>query len=119
MMVRGSPSLLARVLDNLLDNAERHAATTITIRLNPDPAQQHIVLSVIDDGSGIPVEDHQRVFERFTRLDDARTRNAGGSGLGLAIAHRITTTHHGTLTITPSSHGAHFTLRLPTQDTLL
>ena len=119
VFVHGSSSLLARVLGNLLDNAERHANSTITVRLSHDPDGGEAVLDVQDDGPGIPVEDHQRVFERFTRLDDARTRDAGGSGLGLAIAHRITTAHHGTLTLTPSVHGAHFTLRLPTQDTLL
>ncbi|MER5214782.1 HAMP domain-containing sensor histidine kinase [Streptomyces sp. NPDC002838] len=120
VLVYGSYSLLARVLGNLLDNAERHANSTITVRLSHDPDGGEAVLDVQDDGPGIPVEDHQRVFERFTRLDDARTRDAGGSGLGLAIAHRIATAHHGTLTLTltPSVHGAHFTLRLPTQDTL-
>ncbi|WP_234354542.1 sensor histidine kinase [Streptomyces sp. NRRL WC-3618] len=111
--VRGHPMLLARVLGNLLDNAERHANSTITVRLTHDRDGGEAVLDVQDDGPGIPLKDHQRVFERFTRLDDARTRDAGGSGLGLAIAHRITTTHHGTLTIRPSAHGAHFTLRFP------
>lgn len=114
--VQGHPLLLARVLGNLLDNAERHANSTITVRLTHDPDGGEAVLDVQDDGPGIPLKDHQRVFERFTRLDDARTRDAGGSGLGLAIAHRITTAHHGTLTITPSTHGAHsahFTLRFP------
>ncbi|WP_328688017.1 HAMP domain-containing histidine kinase [Streptomyces phaeochromogenes] len=119
VLVYGSYSLLARVLGNLLDNAERHANSTITVRLSNGPDRGEAVLDVQDDGPGIPVEDHQRVFERFTRLDDARARDAGGSGLGLAIAHRITSAHHGALTITPSTRGAHFTLRLPADGTLL
>jgi signal transduction histidine kinase len=112
--VRGRPALLARVLGNLLDNAERHAASTITVRLAHDTQHREAVLDVQDDGPGISQEDHQRIFERFTRLDDARARDTGGAGLGLAIAQRIATAHHSTLEITPSARGAHFTLRLPT-----
>ena len=112
--VNGQQALLARVLGNLLDNAERHAAGTITVRLAYDTEHRQAVLEVLDDGLGIPPEDHQRIFERFSRLDDARTRDDGGAGLGLAIAARIATTHHGTLTIAPSSQGARFLLRLPT-----
>jgi signal transduction histidine kinase len=110
----GSGNLLARVLGNLLDNAERHATSTITVRLTHHPDDHAVVMDVQDDGPGIPPGDHQRIFERFTRLDEARTRDTGGAGLGLAIAHRITTLHHGTLTLHPTTTGAHFTLRLPT-----
>jgi signal transduction histidine kinase len=112
--VHGHHALLGRVLGNLLDNAERHAASTVTVRLTHDRAGREAVLDVIDDGPGIPPEHRQRIFERFTRLDDARARDTGGAGLGLAIAHRVTTTHHGTLTLNPTGAGAHFTLRLPT-----
>ncbi|GGP54970.1 sensor histidine kinase [Streptomyces melanogenes] len=114
LTVRGHPALLTRVLGNLLENAERHATTSITIRLTHDTENQLAVLDVVDDGPGIPPRDHARVFERFTRLDSARPRHTGGTGLGLAIAHRITTLHHGTLTITPTARGAHLTTRLPT-----
>jgi signal transduction histidine kinase len=113
MTVRGSSSLLARVLENLFANAERHAATAITIRLTLDPEQQ-AVLSVIDDGPGIPAEHQAQIFERLTRLDGARAHDTGGAGLGLAIAHRIMAVHHGTLTLDPTATGAHFVARLPT-----
>jgi signal transduction histidine kinase len=116
VLVQGSRHLLARVLGNLLDNAERHTSSTIIVRLTHNQDTREAVLNVTDNGPGIPAGHHQRIFERFTRLDDARTRDTGGSGLGLAIAHRITTTHHGTLTITPATTGAHFTLRLPTHN---
>lgn len=115
--VQGHPALLARVLGNLLDNAERHATTTIDVRLTHDTDRHEAAIDVLDDGSGIPPDDRQRIFERFTRLDNARSRDTGGVGLGLAIAQRITTTHHGTLTLTPSTTGAHFTLRLPSTAT--
>ncbi|NUT48835.1 MAG: HAMP domain-containing histidine kinase [Saccharothrix sp.] len=93
--VRGRRALLERLLRNVLDNAERHATTTITVRLTT--TGNEAVLEVLDDGPGIPPADRDRVFNRFTRLDDARTRDTGGTGLGLPIARRIATTHGGTL----------------------
>jgi signal transduction histidine kinase len=112
--VQGHPALIARVLGNLLDNAERHATNTIDVRLTHDPRRREAIVDVLDDGPGVLPEDRRRIFERFTRLDNARARDTGGSGLGLAIAHHITTTHQGTLDIIPSTCGAHFTFRLPT-----
>ncbi|MBI0378124.1 HAMP domain-containing histidine kinase [Streptomyces albiflaviniger] len=114
ILVHGHRVLLARVLGNLLDNAERHATSTITVRLTHHPDRQQAILEVYDDGPGIPLEHHARVFERFTRLDDARAKDSGGAGLGLALAHHITTLHQGSLHITESSHGAHLTACLPT-----
>ncbi|MBQ0850718.1 HAMP domain-containing protein [Streptomyces sp. BH-SS-21] len=111
--VTGHPALLARVIGNLLDNAERYATSAIAVRLTHDTDHGTAVVDVVDDGPGIPPEDHERIFERFTRLDDARAQDTGGAGLGLAIAQRIATAHHGTLEITPRTRGAHFTLRLP------
>ncbi|GGZ87314.1 sensor histidine kinase [Streptomyces echinoruber] len=114
--VTGHRGLLARVLANLLDNAERHAATTITVTLALDHEHRQAVLDVANDGPSIPPEHQEKIFERFSRLDDARTRDAGGTGLGLAIARRITTLHHGTLTLAPGREdqaGARFTVRLP------
>ncbi|QFZ24444.1 HAMP domain-containing histidine kinase [Saccharothrix syringae] len=101
--VRGSRPLLDRLLGNLLDNAERHATTAITVRL--DAADDQAVLEVLDDGPGIPPEDRERVFDRFTRLDDARTRDTGGTGLGLSIARRIATNHHGMLQVIQRGRG--------------
>ncbi|MEU6594482.1 ATP-binding protein [Streptomyces sp. NPDC046881] len=117
--VTGHRGLLARVLANLLDNAERHAATTITVTLTLDHERRQAVLEVANDGPPIPPEHQETIFERFSRLDDARTRDAGGTGLGLAIARRITTLHHGTLSLSPGRPGpveqvgARFAVRLP------
>ncbi|MFJ9906539.1 sensor histidine kinase [Streptomyces sp. NPDC101152] len=113
--VTGHPGLLARVLANLLDNAERHAATTITVALALDHERGQAVLEVANDGPPIPPEHRETIFERFSRLDDARSRDAGGTGLGLAIARRITTLHHGTLALAADDEeraGARFTVRL-------
>lgn len=111
VVVIGDLQRLTRVLANLLDNAERHAKSTITVtvRREPDAA----VLEVLDDGPGIPPEHREVVFQRFTRLDTARSRDAGGTGLGLAIARQIAESHGGTLTIEDSLSGARFVLRLP------
>ncbi|MEV7868324.1 HAMP domain-containing sensor histidine kinase [Streptomyces sp. NPDC088124] len=109
--VLGNPDEYERLLRNLLDNAARHAAHRIQITVRNQDAQ--VVLTVHDDGPGVPTEDAERVFERFVRLDDARSRDQGGTGLGLAIARDLAHRHRGTLTLTPRTLGACFQLRLP------
>jgi signal transduction histidine kinase len=105
---------ITRLLANLLDNAERHATSKITVSVRADGSMA--IMEVIDDGAGIAVEHREKVFDRFTRLDAARNRDAGGTGLGLAIAREIAEAHEGTLTIQDSECGARFVLRLPVFD---
>ncbi|MFF8287741.1 ATP-binding protein [Streptomyces sp. NPDC016309] len=108
----GSRGQLARVLGNLLDNAQRHAGTAVWVTVRR--AGRHVVLTVADDGAGVPEPERERVFERFVRLDDARSRDEGGAGLGLAIARDVAVRHGGTLTVgRAASGGALFELRLP------
>ncbi|WP_370022081.1 ATP-binding protein [Planotetraspora sp. GP83] len=105
-------SHIGRLLTNLLDNAQRHArqAVRVEVYLSGDAA----VLAVSDDGTGIPEAERERIFERFTRLDAARSRDHGGTGLGLAIARDIAKAHHGILRVADSaSGGACFVLHLP------
>ncbi|SMD26957.1 sensor histidine kinase [Kibdelosporangium aridum] len=109
--VQGNPTHLRRMLRNLLDNAERHAASRTTVTLAVSTGQA--VLTVTDDGAGIPEPDRERVFDRFVRLDEARTRDRGGSGLGLAIAREIAREHGGTLKIAPSDVGAVLVATIP------
>jgi signal transduction histidine kinase len=110
--VLGSRGQLARVLGNLLDNAQRHTATAITVALAR--AGEDVVLTVADDGHGIAPADRPRVFERFVRLDEARSRDDGGAGLGLAIARDVVRNHGGDLTVTEApSGGAAFLVTLP------
>jgi signal transduction histidine kinase len=113
VLVPGRRAQLSRLLGNLLDNAERHAGTAVIVRLRGGPSA---TLEVIDDGPGIPEADRERVFDRFTRLDEARTRAAGGAGLGLAIARRIATRHQGTLEATDAEgfRGIRFVATIPT-----
>jgi signal transduction histidine kinase len=110
VIVTGDRLRLARLLTNLLDNAERHAENTVAVTLRRDGAA---VLEVRDDGAGIAPEQREVVFRRFARLDASRTRDAGGTGLGLPIAREIARNHGGTLTIEDSDTGARFVLRIP------
>ncbi|SFP59974.1 MULTISPECIES: sensor histidine kinase [Actinomadura] len=108
----GSRTRLARVLSNLLDNAERHAAGRIRVGLGAQEGAT--VLRVADDGAGVPPDDRERIFERFVRLDEARSRDDGGSGLGLAITRDLVLAHGGMITVGDAPEGgALFEVRLP------
>ncbi|MFF4332976.1 sensor histidine kinase [[Kitasatospora] papulosa] len=110
--VTGSRGQLARVVGNLLDNAERHAEHAVAVSVRADRGD--VLVEVTDDGAGVPEAERDRIFERFVRLDDARSRDDGGAGLGLAIARDVATRHGGTLAVgAASGGGARFTLRLP------
>jgi signal transduction histidine kinase len=109
--VRGDDSSLTRLLTNLLDNAERHAESTVTVSLHCEAGAA--VLEVADDGQGIAPAQRETVFRRFTRLEASRRRDTGGTGLGLPIARQIAETHGGTLSLRDSDRGARFALRLP------
>jgi signal transduction histidine kinase len=109
--VRGDRLRLARLVTNLLDNAERHAHSHVAVTLYREDGTA--VLEVLDDGAGIAPDQRELVFQRFTRLDAARSRDAGGTGLGLPIAREIAEAHGGSLTIKDSFRGARFVLCLP------
>ncbi|MGW1374250.1 sensor histidine kinase [Streptomyces sp. NPDC002446] len=109
--VAGSRSQLARVLGNLLDNAQRHAAASVRVAVVR--TGEWAVLRVEDDGPGVPADQRERIFERFVRLDDARARDDGGAGLGLAIARDVAVRHGGSLAV---REGSVFELRLPLAD---
>ncbi len=93
----GERQQLSRATRNLLDNAERHATTLVTITLAEIDGRVRLTIS--DDGAGISDEDRKHVFERFTRLDDARSRDGGGAGLGLAIVRDIVQRHGGSIDV--------------------
>jgi signal transduction histidine kinase len=114
--VLGDRESLRRVLANLLDNAARHGASQI--RLSVAVSDGEVVVEVMDDGDGIPVDERERVFQRFVRLSDSRARDKGGTGLGLAIAREIAIAHQGSLKIedSPPGWGARFVLRLISTD---
>ncbi len=103
LVVRGRPEDLRRALSNLVDNAVRHAGTRVEVAIRREG--DDVVVEVCDDGAGVPGADRERVFERFTRLDDARDRDAGGSGLGLAIVRELVVAVGGDVRLTESARG--------------
>ncbi|MGW1225495.1 sensor histidine kinase [Streptomyces sp. NPDC001515] len=110
--VTGSRAQLARVLGNLLDNAQRHARGSVAVAVRAE--RGGVAVEVTDDGDGVPEAERERIFARFVRLDDARTRDEGGAGLGLAIARDVAERHGGRLTVADAGErGARFTLWLP------
>ncbi|MBI5566640.1 MAG: HAMP domain-containing protein [Chloroflexi bacterium] len=118
--VQGDADQLHRVFFNLIENAIKYTSEgAITARIQPQPPTapqpDRVRVTIEDAGPGIAAEHLPHVFERFYRVDAARSREQGGSGLGLAIAHSIITAHHGTLGVSSElGHGATFTITLPT-----
>lgn len=108
--VEGDPDALSRVIRNLLENAVAAAGSGGHVRIRVAMSSSEAELSVEDDGPGVPVEERERIFDRFVRLTPA---SSSGSGLGLAIARRIARQHRGDLTCDDADRGASFTLRLP------
>ncbi|UUN27569.1 HAMP domain-containing sensor histidine kinase [Streptomyces sp. FIT100] len=110
--VLGSRGHLARVVGNLVDNAQRHTRTAVTVSVRGNGTRA--VVEVADDGDGVPESERERIFQPFVRLDEARSRDDGGAGLGLALARDIAVRHGGTVTVhTADPNGALFALRLP------
>ncbi|HTZ44448.1 MAG TPA: ATP-binding protein [Jatrophihabitans sp.] len=108
---------LRRVLVNLIDNAVRYAAGGVTVGVAVRPPSgvgfADAVLVVADDGPGVPASKRERVFDRFYRLDTARSRAEGGTGLGLAIVKEIVTAHGGTVTLLDNGPGLRVEVSLP------
>ena len=112
--VRGDERRLMQVFRNLMDNAARHAKSTIMVGMERRPGE--LVVSVDNDGEIISEEDRNRVFERFARLDASRSSDGGGSGLGLAITREIMVAHGGTVLAAESEGWCRFQVILPVAD---
>ncbi|MDX2546000.1 sensor histidine kinase [Streptomyces sp. WI04-05B] len=113
LRLRLDPLRIRQVLDNLLTNAAVHtpAGTAVSLEVSVDDG--HAVVRVADAGPGIPAADRDRIFDRFYRVDKARSRDRGGSGLGLAVALSLVRAHDGTLDVTGGPGETAFTLRIP------
>ncbi|KXP13854.1 sensor histidine kinase [Tsukamurella pseudospumae] len=111
-LVVGSRQQVTRLLQNLVDNAARHARSAVSLTVRE--VDGAVVLDVDDDGTGIAPEHREQVFTPFLRLDEGRSRDDGGSGLGLAIAAEIVRAHEGAIRVGESpSGGARLRVELP------
>ena len=115
LVVRGDEHRLHQVVANLLSNARTHtpAGTSVVVRLTANPRDKLVLLTVSDDGPGIPKELQANVFERFVRADDSRSRAIGSTGLGLSIAHAVVKAHGGSLTLVSDKGRTEFRIALP------
>ena len=112
--VRGDASLLRDVLQNLVDNAIQYTPPGGRIRVSARVNSNEMVIEVMDTGIGIPLIDQERIFERFYRVDAARSREAGGTGLGLSIAKHIIDAHDGRLWVESTvGEGSRFSFSIP------
>ena len=115
-VVAGDPDALSRLLVNLLDNAVRHAASQVCVSVRGDDGWAVLVVS--DDGPGIPADDTERVFGRFSRLDNARNRTGEqGAGLGLSIVRSTAEAHGGSVSLSDAEPGLRAVVRLPLAST--
>ena len=110
--IDGDPAQLRRLVRNLADNAARHADSTVS--LGVAGADGAVVVTIGDDGDGVPAGERDRIFDRFTRLDEARSRDRGGTGLGLSIVSQIANGHGATVEVGESAlGGAAFVVTFP------
>ena len=116
--VDGDPDRLGLALDALVENAVKHTAPIDEIRLGARRNGDQVAITVVDSGAGMPADRLAAIFERFTRLDQARTRDRGGVGLGLAIVQAIARAHGGTVQVRSAlGAGSTFELALPLRPT--
>jgi len=109
--VRADRRQMERLVTNLVDNAVRHCVSAVSLGLTE--IDSHVVLTVADDGLGIPQADRQRIFDRFERIDDGRSRREGGFGLGLAMVASIARIHDATVAVADNNPGAKFVVMFP------
>ncbi|WP_313814824.1 ATP-binding protein [Glutamicibacter sp.] len=115
--LHGDPDLLMTALRNLIDNAIRYSPPNTTVGVGVRQRDGYAQISVTDQGPGISAEDQERIFERFYRVDAARSRQTGGTGLGLSIVKHVLANHGGEVTLwSQPGQGSTFTLRLPMMD---
>lgn len=112
--VYGDPDLLVTAFRNLIDNAVRYSPENTQVGIGLRAADGLVSVSISDQGDGMSPEDQERVFERFYRVDAARSRHTGGTGLGLSIVKHVVSNHGGEVTVwSQLGNGSTFTVRLP------
>ena len=120
LRVMGNPALLQVAVSNLIANAVKYSPDNTRVGVGVRSSKGFVEIAVTDQGVGIPEADLDRVFERFYRVDPARSRATGGTGLGLAIVKHVVGNHGGDVRVwSQSGKGSTFTIRLPEADTEL
>jgi signal transduction histidine kinase len=110
----GDQSRLEQVFINILSNAIKYTKEKGVVSIEIHQIDDRVQIEICDTGIGIPVKDQRRIFERFYRVDKARSREMGGTGLGLAIAKDIVTAHHGEIAVESEvDRGTKITISLP------
>ena len=113
-VIESNADLIIQVISNLLDNAIKYSPEGSTVKMQMEELETNVRISVIDTGIGIPEQEQQRIFERFYRVDKARSRKTGGSGLGLAIAKHLLEKLDGSITVVSKpGEGSTFSIYLP------
>lgn len=116
LFVHADAGGLQTVIENLVSNALNYTAEGGHVNVRSSLVDGQVLIEVADDGVGIPAEHHERIFERFYRVDKARSRGKGGNGLGLAIVKHLVTVFHGTIELTSQpGQGSKFRVQLPVQ----
>ena len=110
-LIVGDRSRLEQVMMNIIGNAIKYTPDGGHIRITAGATDDSVWMEVCDDGIGIPEKDRDRIFDRFYRVDKARSRESGGTGLGLSIAREIVQRHHGSISLAPHQ-GPGTTVRL-------
>jgi len=117
--VNGVRTQLLSLVRNLVENGVKYSDEGGTVRLSVIGRRDEVEVRVSDEGIGIPEDDHSRVFERFYRVDRARTRGTGGSGLGLSIVRNVVQRHGGSVELySREGEGTTVTVRLPSEATV-
>jgi len=117
IMAQMNPALLEQAVINLLDNAIKYSGQGCAIRVEAEKQPGEVLIRVCDNGVGIAKQDVARIFERFYRVDKARSAKLGGTGLGLSIVKHIISAHHGHVSVESSlGKGSTFTIHLPVKD---
>ena len=111
--VRATEGDVHQILYNLMENGVKYTAPGGFVHTSVSVEEGRVVITVSDNGIGIPAEDMPHIFERFYRVDKARSRQIGGTGLGLAIAKEIVTLHGGAISASSKNHVVTFTVSLP------
>lgn len=115
--VLGDRRQLTSAVYNLLENAVKFSYPSGKVTITGSTAADHVLIEVHDDGAGIPARDLDRIFERFYRVDQGRSRATGGTGLGLSIVRHVAANHHGSVQVeSREGAGSTFTISLPLQE---